>query len=697
MDFFDLDEFGLPKFEETSEEQKEIDFLYKQIMDMIIETDIKKIILEMISNHEQRNVFYDKSQDVDILMHYLSNYEEVLSLANCIAEKNEIAWRNYLDNTSELIFEKFEHYDDNVKRQNISKRINDINIYILNKIQSKAEKELQLRAEQKRLKWVHLREKKGAIINFKECREVLSFYGHYEFYKDDGWGIANEDGIVEIPNYILIQPSKIGDCLSFNKSLMVVQCGINYNYGIISLLSLDVVLPFEYDVIEEFGNWYERPKCSLVKVKNRKGWGCVDEKGNVLIECKYYKIELICEYLECYKDDSYVQNESLSSSSRTVYYTGRYDLYDNKGNFLIGGYTRREHYLNDVYYYYFESFYEDYYEKELDWMNNEIEMLKYRINYDKSVCLILDKHLKSVIRRDGEVFQFPIGKSIDSINELYTLVPADYLYHHEVNLWSGHFIFQKERLGEKKIVQETKTIKTYHPHMRPATKEEKEWALLLDETVIEEVKEDYVYSEVTEDVLKEDDRVVITGLSKENDILWSSCVNELGKLNGCRLPAYRKGITVGFYSEDGLEDASFVAITYKDGKYYVAKLEFEKELENSSKNNLNYLGEIPYTEKNEDIFKDGRHMYIRYYEYSNGHLTRMSDDWKVFNPAKHDWFPETYKTTYHIYNNEDDQDYSDYGREREYEWTDEDAWDAMTDGMYGDYPGSGWDNEWFGY
>lgn len=32
-----------------------------------------------------------------------------------------------------------------------------------------------------------------------------------------------------------------------------------------------------------------------------------------------------------------------------------------------------------------------------------------------------------------------------------------------------------------------------------------------------------------------------------------------------------------------------------------------------------------------------------------------------------------------------------------YEWTDEDAWDAMTDGMYGDYPGSGWDPEQFGY
>ena len=42
-----------------------------------------------------------------------------------------------------------------------------------------------------------------------------------------------------------------------------------------------------------------------------------------------------------------------------------------------------------------------------------------------------------------------------------------------------------------------------------------------------------------------------------------------------------------------------------------------------------------------------------------------------------------------------EDDYNDYGSG--YEWTDEDAWDAMTDGQYGDYPGSGWDPEMFGY
>ena len=36
-------------------------------------------------------------------------------------------------------------------------------------------------------------------------------------------------------------------------------------------------------------------------------------------------------------------------------------------------------------------------------------------------------------------------------------------------------------------------------------------------------------------------------------------------------------------------------------------------------------------------------------------------------------------------------------QERSYEWTAEDAWDAMTDGMYGDYPGGDVDYEKIGF
>lgn len=46
---------------------------------------------------------------------------------------------------------------------------------------------------------------------------------------------------------------------------------------------------------------------------------------------------------------------------------------------------------------------------------------------------------------------------------------------------------------------------------------------------------------------------------------------------------------------------------------------------------------------------------------------------------------------------EDEDEDEEFYTDRGYQWTDEDAWDAMTDGQYGDYPGSGWDPEMFGY
>ena len=35
--------------------------------------------------------------------------------------------------------------------------------------------------------------------------------------------------------------------------------------------------------------------------------------------------------------------------------------------------------------------------------------------------------------------------------------------------------------------------------------------------------------------------------------------------------------------------------------------------------------------------------------------------------------------------------------EEPYQWTEEDTWDAMTDGMYGDYPGGDVDYDVFGF
>lgn len=55
------------------------------------------------------------------------------------------------------------------------------------------------------------------------------------------------------------------------------------------------------------------------------------------------------------------------------------------------------------------------------------------------------------------------------------------------------------------------------------------------------------------------------------------------------------------------------------------------------------------------------------------------------------------KTLSWVYNDNYKSYNEDNYYERGHDWTNEDAWDAMTDGQYGDYPGSGWDMEMFGH
>ena len=64
------------------------------------------------------------------------------------------------------------------------------------------------------------------------------------------------------------------------------------------------------------------------------------------------------------------------------------------------------------------------------------------------------------------------------------------------------------------------------------------------------------------------------------------------------------------------------------------------------------------------------------------------------NPYSLKFFPFDLDLT-----NQVDDDETDHNRcsDIDYQWTDEDTWDAMTDGQYGDYPGSNWDAEIFGY
>lgn len=73
-------------------------------------------------------------------------------------------------------------------------------------------------------------------------------------------------------------------------------------------------------------------------------------------------------------------------------------------------------------------------------------------------------------------------------------------------------------------------------------------------------------------------------------------------------------------------------------------------------------------------------------------MIKLKDDWRVFNPKSYDWFPTSFECKNDIF--EEEHYLLDNYEE---ECTDEDGWDAMMDGKYGDYPGIEWAPEAWGF
>ena len=56
-----------------------------------------------------------------------------------------------------------------------------------------------------------------------------------------------------------------------------------------------------------------------------------------------------------------------------------------------------------------------------------------------------------------------------------------------------------------------------------------------------------------------------------------------------------------------------------------------------------------------------------------------------------DFYDDSYEEYDDDFYEEYDDDYECGGNEEGYEWTEEDSWDALTDGMYGDMPSNPWE------
>ena len=665
-------------------------FKYQELIERLSVEEVNSAIKKMVDNYDLTGKYHERGNDLyifnvkeSLIKKYFNLSPEFLSLMDEYVQKE----------CDEITFPDI-RYDWPIEEK-VEDKKEEIYSSLMDYLESKAKKILVDRE--------HLRIPVGATIDFKECLLSNKYLGKVEFYKDGGWGIAEESGVVLVKNHLTKQPSKTYSLycgISYiNTPYGIIQDRDTNKYGILSYESFNETVHCLYDEIEVIDFYEDSTRHFFIKAMKNNKWGCFDERCALIIDFEYDIIQIVSGFIECIREAEYHLDDSLSERDRRYVIEGKRELYDNEGTLLIGGY---DNLFVDYQYlkFYFGTSYEYYEDEETDFQGYSVPLSKVRLNFEKSKCLVLDKNFRTIISNGNGLFRMPKGHTFHSLDEVEWFVPSGYLLRYGVDLSDYDvFIYLYNYYGEQYIVPDyikdgfatpeeqdnfrASHIKSYNERRKKLEN------ILGDGKDDSDIDKPFDYSEPTEypyenrqDLYVDDSIVTILMLNSKKEIARIDYVNEI--VEKMYYPhIYRKGKKYGIFDGNGLKPACFDAITREspDDKTYVASFEYSREYHPEHLSNPNYINE--------------RRLYIYYYLLDeNGSYIKVEDDWEVFNPRECKWFPYDFITRYYGYY--DDGAY-DYHSDEGYEWTDEDAWDAMTDGMYGDYPGSGWDPEAFGY
>jgi hypothetical protein len=673
-------------------------FKYQELVDLFPTEKVNSAIKRMADCYDLTGNYYDKE---DNKVYYILNGERLL--------------KKYFELSSEFIglLDSYAHKecdeelsDDlsffssvDTPENKIEYQKERICLAILDYLKANAKKIIDNRE--------HLRIPVGGTVVLKECMLSNKYLGKVEFYKDGGWGIAEEDGTVLVKNHLTKQPSKTNSLYSgyshINTPYRIIQDRDTNKYGILSYETFHETIHCLYDKIEVVDFYEDSTRHFFIKAMKNKKWGCFDERCALIVDFEYDVIQLISGFLECIREAEYLLNESLSERDRRYMIEGKRDLFNEEGTLLIGGY---DNLIVDYKYFefYFGTSYEYYEDEETDFQGYPVPLSKVCLNYEKSICLVLDKEFKTIINNGNGPFRMPKWHKFHSPEEVEMLVPSGFLFKSAYVDLSNYdaFIYLYNSMREQYVVPEyiKKGFASPEEHYNYEVSEIKKYNeykeklrnLKGDMNKEPNIDMPFDYSESTEpfdypyknseDLFVDESVVTIVKLNDKKEIEWIDYAHEL--VEKMFYPhIYRKGDKYGIFDWNGLKPALYDAITREspDEKTYVASFEFGYEHNSNHIHNPNYIYE--------------RRLYIHYYLVDeNGNYVKVEDDWKVFNPRECKWYPYDFITRYY---GDYDEGPSGHWHDRGYEWTDEDAWDAMTDGMYGDYPGSGWDPEAFGY
>lgn len=494
---------------------------YKNIAESISDSDIDSMISDMIQYYDSHGKFYkDYTADkYNFMKSHIKNSPDVLDMIEETANKiYDDLCKKYGEDYSMFSNIIIYEIDD---RLYCLHELHEIGSYIKDDIYNNILRKVATEAKKQRAERVFKRLHRGEKVDFELCVNHLPFLGKIEFLKDGGWGIADENGIVIVKNHLKEQPSTTRRLYEHpfenNPPFKVVQDRDTELYGILDLDSFQEVIRCLYEEIEVDTFGRNNAMKHLIKVKKDYKWGCYDENGSFIIECKYNDIKTVygTTWIECCRNE-----EDYGSL-----YNEKKDLYDTDGNILLGGYNSFEFY-HAYLKFYFNTY--PYYDERDKFIYT---------NYENATCLVVDKFFKTILKHNNLYKQIPFGTIFQSFQHLKNTIPNEYLLFGKVELEHyPKFIYLKRHKGNRCVDHEEHGDNDHH-------------------------------------CLK-DDEVTIIKIAEDGSFQWREKVNEIEIYQSYRgQHLYRIGDKVGLFSTNGISESMYSAITIysQDGKMYVAK------------------------------------------------------------------------------------------------------------------------------
>ena len=542
-----------------------------QELEMLLpEAESKSAINAMVRNYDLTGDFFKRWREEESFFN--KYFGDCIELTDCI---NQYA-------REQAQKDKNNYWPNNTIQSKIRSQQLDIYRVVLDYLESKA----KIISENRE----HLRIKVGSTINYDECELHFPYNGNIEFYKDGGWGIGTDKGIVLFKNHLMRQPSKIRPLYrDKNSSLRIIQDRDTKKYGIISFETFEEIIHCHYEDIKKSsfyeGNGYDAVEKHYLKTLKEGKWGCFDENCALLINCLYRDIQYKNGYYECIRDGDYLCYDTIPSSRNDKWYdsiyVGKKDLYDSEGILQIGGYDELD-FQDNYLLFYWGTKYDRYYVKEdlLDATGCEtIKLSKLRLSFEKSQCLVVDRNFNSIMKHNGDFFHVSKGRIFNNLEELKESIPSSLLFPYKVslNLNEGFVYLINERGSSFVYTSWSEDECDFFKGFRQGWKDE----------------------------LIEDDTVIVIHYSNEMNEEWRTCVNETGAIvnivDGTELfkRYYRIGSKYGFYSSKGIDYNMVDAIIENiNGETFVAKIDRNINAEDIYERHVK--ARILYYKKNDD-------------------------------------------------------------------------------------------------